>query len=137
MANLVRIFRDFVNPAIVLILTGVIVFEHFYAIPATINSNLLVNGRILGHQFKGPVASSFGDAWAEAATILEQGRTVGDAQAALQKHWQTERAKAFATLVAPEFSKVLPEGTEPATSAQRAEVVRLWRDFAVGLKGGR
>jgi hypothetical protein len=68
---------------------------------------------------------------------MEQGKTVTEAQSALQTTWQEARIKAFTTRIAPEFSKVLPEGQEPTNPADRAEVVKLWRDFAAGLKGGR
>ena len=136
MQKLGRIFREFLTPTLILILGGVVVYDHL-ALRDPATQVAAVNGKVLGRKFAGAVAGSFGDAWLMAAETLEQGKSVADAQSALQTGWQEGRSKAFTMLVTPEFAKVLVEGTEPTTPAQRAEVVKLWRDFAVGLKGGR
>ena len=136
MAKLGRLFSEFLTPALVLILGGVVVYDHL-AIREPVAVAPVVNGKVLGRKFASAVAGSFGDAWTLAADTLEQGKSVADAQAALQAGWQEGRTKAFTMLVTPEFSKVLLEGTEPTTPAQRTEVVKLWRDFAAGLKGGK
>ena len=136
MGQVSRLIRDFVTPALVFCLSGVVLYDHLEVhAPRTVAPG--VNGKLLGRNFVGPMAASLGDAWTSAADILEQGKAVGDAQAALQVRWQEGRSKAFAGLVAPEFSRVLKEGAEPADPAQRAAVVKLWRDFAAGLKGAR
>ena len=82
-----------------------------------------VNGR-LGRAFARVAASTLADAWIAAADALTQGKTMAEAQAALQQNWQAARAKAFVATVAPEFAKVIAEATEPKDAAQRAEVVR-------------
>ena len=136
MGKLGRLFSEFLTPTLVLILGGVVLYDHL-AIREPAAVSPVVNGKILGQKFAGAVAGSFGDAWLLAADTLEQGKSVADAQVALQTGWQDGRTKAFTLLVTPEFSKVLLEGTEPATPAQRTEVIKLWRDFAAGLKGGK
>ncbi len=129
-------FRDFLTPTLLLILGGVVVYDHLVPRESLVVPSA-VNGKALGRKFAGTVAASFGDAWSSAADVLEQGKPMADAQAAMQAMWQDGRAKAFSTQVAPEFSKVLGEGAEPTEPGKRAEVVKLWRDFASGLKGGR
>ena len=128
--------QGFLTPLAVLLLAGVVVYDHVGGrgpfVPPPI-----VNGKALGRSFAPTVASSLGDAWLAAANALEQGKGISEAQSALQSTWQDARIKAFSAKVAPEFVKVLPEGLEPTDPAKRAEVVRLWRDFAAGLKGGR
>ena len=97
-----------------------------------------VDGAKLGRAYATTVVATLSDAWVAAADALGQGKTVAEAQAALQQGWQAARAKAFAASVTPEFSRVLADGAEPKDAAQRAEVVALWRAFAAGLtKGGR
>jgi hypothetical protein len=129
-------FQTYLTPLAVLVLAGVVIYDHFDA-GATPAPQATVNGKALGRSFAPTVASNLGDAWLAAAATLEQGKTVIEAQSALQTAWQDARIKAFSAKVAPEFSKVLPEGQEPTNPAARAEVVKLWRDFAAGLKGGR
>ena len=70
-----------------------------------------------------------------AATALEAGRSVKDALAEGARTTEQLRREAFARLVAPEFARVLPEGTEPVDPAQRAQVISLWRRFANDLRG--
>jgi hypothetical protein len=128
--------QNILTPLAVLLLAGVVVHDHFQADGPSGNQPT-VNGKALGRSFAPTIASNLGDAWLAAADALEQGKTVTEAQSALQLAWQAARVKSFSTKVAPEFIKVLPEGQEPNTPAARAEVVKLWRDFAAGLKGGR
>lgn len=136
MAHLGRFVRDFLTPTLVLILGGVVVYDHLVLDEPT-GGHLIVNGKVLGRKFASSVVATLGDGWATAADILEQGKTVADAQSALQTKWQEGRIHAFTTQISPEFTKILPEGIEPTDPAQRAAVVKLWRDFATGLKGGR
>ena len=136
MGKMGRLFQVYLTPALILILGSVVVYDHL-AIREPVAGTPVVNGKVLGRKFAGAVAGSFGDAWLVAADTLEQGKSVTDAQVALQTGWQDGRTKAFTMLVTPEFSKILLEGTEPTTPAQRAEVVNLWRDFGAGLKGGK
>ena len=136
MQKIVSFIQSVLTPLAVVVLAGVVAYDHLAprgpAVPQSI-----VNGKALGRAFAPSVSSSLGDAWLAAADELEQGKGMSDAQTALQAAWQDARTKAFAAKVAPEFSKVLAEGSEPTDPAKRAEVVKLWRDFAAGLKGGR
>jgi hypothetical protein len=127
--------HTFLTPLTVFVLAGVVIHDHVGGDPSSPRST--VNGKALGRSYAPIVASNLGDAWLAAASAMEQGKTVTEAQSALQTTWQEARIKAFTTRIAPEFSKVLPEGQEPTNPADRAEVVKLWRDFAAGLKGGR
>ena len=136
MSKLGSFFRDFLTPTLLLIVGGVVAYDH--VVPRELSvAGPVVNGKNLGRKFAPTVAGSLGDAWVAAADALEQGKPMADAQSAMQARWQDGRTKAFALQVAPEFSKVLSEGVEPADPVKRAEVVKLWRDFATGLKGGR
>ena len=136
MTKFASFIQSVLTPLAVLLLAGVVVFDHIEARnPA--GPRQVVNGKALGRSFAPTVSSSLGDAWLAAADALEQGKDISEAQAALQAAWQGARVKAFSAKVAPEFVKVLPEGLEPTDPAKRAEVVQLWRDFAAGLKGGR
>ena len=137
MSKIGEFLRDVFTPVLVLMLGGVVAYDHFVPHEPAVVPAAAVDGKALGRQFAGSVATAFGDAWVAAADTLEQGKSISDAQATLQTKWQDGRTKAFTTLVAPEFSKILGEGAEPTDAAQRAAVVKLWRDFAAGLKGGR
>lgn len=136
MAQLGRFVRDFLTPTLVIVLCSIVAYDHFAVHQLGVGS-VGVNGKALGRKFAGSVGSSLGDAWSAAAETLEQGKTVAEAQTVLQAHWQDARARMFAAEVSPEFARVLPEGSEPTSPIQRATVVKLWRDFAAGLKGGR
>jgi hypothetical protein len=135
MSKILGFFRDLLTPLAVLILAGVVAYDHFA--PKSAPAPSTVDGQALGLGFAPTLASSLGDAWLIAADALESGKSVGEAQKALQDAWKEARVKAFAAKVAPEFALVLSEGTEPTAPAKRAEVVKLWRDFASGLKGGK
>jgi len=127
--------RDVLTPVAVLLIGGLVAYDHLAGREPA--AGPAVNGRAVGRAFAPTMAPRFGDAWLAAADALEKGKTVAEAQATLQATWQESRAKAFAAVVAPEFRKVMPEGSEPTDPARRAEVIKLWRDFASGLKGGR
>lgn len=136
MQKIVSLFRDLITPLLVIGLAGVIAFDHFLphdrdARPA------LVDGKALGRSFAPLAASALADGWIAAADAMDSGKSVAEAQAILQAAWKEARVKAFAAKVAPALGVVLPEGAEPNDPAKRAEVSKLWRDFAAGLKGGR
>ena len=128
--------QSILTPLAVLLMAGVLVHDHLQGVGPNVPS-VVVNGRGLGRSYAPQVASSLGDAWLAAADAIERGQSMTEAQAALQKAWQDSRVRAFSAGVAPEFSRVLPEGQEPTDPVLRARVVKLWRDFAAGLKGGR
>ena len=134
MRNFGSFLQTTMTPVLVLMIGGVVVYDHFsprFPAPAP----RAVDGKALGRAYAPEVASCLGDGWLAAADALDQGKTVPEAQAALHNAWQAARTRAFAAKVVPDFSRVLPEGAEPTDPARRAEVVRLWRDFASGLKG--
>lgn len=128
--------RDAVTPLMVFGLVAVVAYDHLAPKPPVPSPNA-VDGRAAGRKFAATMPATFADAWLAAAEALDAGKSIADAQAALQTAWQAGRSQSFEALVAAEFAKVLPEGAEPATPAQRAAVAQLWRDFAAGLKGGR
>jgi len=96
-----------------------------------------VDGAALGRAYAPELATTYADAWEEAARLIEQGRTVGEAQAKLQEAWKAARVKAFKERVQPAFTLVLADGAEPTDPAHRVRIAGLWREFARGLKGGR
>ncbi len=129
-------FRDLVTPVLVLLMGGVIVYDHFVPRDPPDRPSL-VDGKALGRSFAPLAASTMAEGWIAAADAIEKGKSVAEAQAALQAAWKDARVKAFAAKAAPGLGVVLPEGAEPGDPAKRAEVAKLWRDFAAGLKGGR
>ena len=137
MSKVSEFVREFLTPLMVLIMGCVVVHDHLVPREPAVVVPAAVDGKTLGRKFAGSVAGAFGDAWAAAAEALEAGKSMADAQSTLQTKWRAARADAFAAQVTPEFSKVLGEGAEPVDPAGRAAVVKLWRDFAAGLKGGR
>ncbi len=129
-------FRDYLTPLVVLFVGGVVAYDHLVPKVTPLPSPL-VDGKALGRTFAPSTSSSLGEGWQAAADALEKGKSIADAQSALQDAWKDARVKAFSARVAPEFARVLTEGAEPTDPAKRAEVVKLWRDFASGLKGER
>lgn len=128
--------QAFLTPLALVLLAAMVVHDHIApAVPS--DNQPAINGKALGRSFAPILATNLGDAWLAGADALEQGKTVTEAQAALQLAWQAARSKSFMAKVAPEFRKVLAEGQEPTNPAERATVVKLWREFAAGLKGGR
>lgn len=136
MSKINSFFRDFLTPIALFAIAGVLIHDHYVGLTPS-GPRPIVDGVSLGKVFAPSVSATLGDAWDAAADALEQGKTVSEAQSALQQTWQDGRVKAFTSKVAPEFSRVLTEGAEPTDPSKRAEVVKLWRDFASGLKGGR
>jgi hypothetical protein len=95
------------------------------------------DGQALGKAYAPLLLVSYSEAWLAAARVLEEGKPVADAQQTLQETWKEARVKAFTNHVGSSFALILPEGAEPTTPEKRAEVVKLWRDFARGLATAR
>lgn len=95
----------------------------------------LVEAATLGRDYAPRLAATYADGWEAAATTLERGGTVTDAQKALQTQWSAGRTRLFKAAVEPAFARTLPAGTEPPDGASRARVAALWRAFAAGLRG--
>jgi hypothetical protein len=133
-----RALKDYATPVSVLILASVLLYDHFALRIATpIDPTMNVNGQVLGKAYSAALVASYADAWNAAATTLEQGKSVSEAQKTLQDTWKDGRTKAFKAKVEPGFAQVLPEGTEPGDAAKRSQVAQLWRAFAKGLTGAR
>ncbi len=135
-----KTIKEFLMPLALVLLAGVVLYDHIFARPVSAphpSPPATVNGSTLGKAFAPILLATYSDAWLAAARTLEAGKPVAEAQTALQSTWKDERVKAFTDHVSPSFTQVLPEGTEPTTPEKRAEVVRLWRAFAQGLKAGR
>ncbi len=133
-----RTLRDVLTPLSVLMMAGVMLYDH--ASPRLTTASAAaptVSGVALGRAYAPVLVSSYAEAWVAASKTLEEGKSVADAQKSLQETWRAARVEAFTRDVQPDFALVLPEGTEPADPAKRAQVVRLWRAFARGLKSGR
>jgi hypothetical protein len=109
-----KTFKEFLTPASILILAGVMLFDHGVGRPVPGPANVpVVNGLVLGRAYAPVLLSTYGDAWLAAAAALEQGKSVAEAQKALEQTGKDARARAFTAQVAPSFSMVLPEGAEP------------------------
>lgn len=130
--------KEWFMPAAVLALAMVVAYDHLAPRRADVTDAVkAVDGAALGRAFAPTLAATLSDAWLAAADAIAKGKGVAEAQGVLQDAWKKARIDAFVAKVAPEFAKVLAEGTEPRDDAQRAAVAKLWRDFARGLKGGR
>ena len=133
-----RAIKDYATPISVLIMAGVMLYDHLAPTNVTpvVPVDPTVNGQTLGKEYGTALLASYADAWNAAATTLESGKTVAEAQKSLQDTWQEGRSKAFQAKVAPAFSQILPAGTEPADATKRTQVAQLWRAFATGLAAG-
>jgi hypothetical protein len=133
-----KTLKDYLTPVSVLVFTVVAFIDHRIHRPVRPPSPVpTVTGQVLGRSYAPLLLSGYSDAWLAAAQTLEEGKSVADAQTALQETWKAARVKSFTDHVAPSFGLVLAEGDEPSTPEKRAQVVKLWRDFARGLRGDR
>jgi hypothetical protein len=135
--NSVKSYKDWLLVVMGLALAGSLSFVAIELRKPRIEGEASVNAVELGRSYGLVVVATLGDAWNAAADTLAAGKTVAEAQTALQEKWKTGRTEAFNAKVVPTFVKVLPEATEPKDEAQRARVIELWRGFARGLKGAR
>lgn len=127
--------RKSLAPAVVVLMTGVVALDPSSPVRAPVPS-APVDGYKLGRAYAPTLAPALAEGWLAAADAIEAGKSVGEAQEALQSAFKAARVRAFSARVVPEFARVLPEGAEPEDAAARARVARLWRDFARGLRGG-
>ncbi len=133
-----KFVREILTPFLLILLTGIVVYDHVleWGGPGTPPSpDARVDGRKLGRGYAAALADTYADAWDAGAAALEQGKSVAAAQKTLVETWKRARASVFKTQVAPAMARVLPEGHEPGDPAVRAAVVKLWKDFARGLRG--
>jgi hypothetical protein len=139
------ILADVVTTALV-VLACLVGYDHFVIeprhgppspAPAPAPGGDDVDGAKLGRDYAPALVAVYSDAYEAAAALLEKGATMKQVQDSFVASWQKARVAKFEALVEPSFLRVLPEGTEPRDAAHRAAVVKLYRDFARGLKGGR
>jgi hypothetical protein len=103
-------------------------------VPEPPEAQAAAGGLALGKAYKPILAGAYAAGWEAAAAALDSGGSVADAQVALQETFQQARRQSFALKMVPALNRVLPEGTEPATPAQRKAVVGYWRAVAKGLR---
>lgn len=72
-----------------------------------------------------------------AAAQLDAGQTVGAADEALKKTFDSERKAAFATLGGPYLATIVHDGEEPKSDAVRRAFADAHRAIARGLRNGR
>lgn len=131
-----RALKDFLTPLAIFALAGVLLYDRLAPRNDT-PVDPTVNGAALGRAYGPVLVATYADAWIAAASTLDEGKSIAEAQKVLQDTWKDGRVKAFKADVQPGFALVLPEGTEPSDPAKRSQVSDLWRAFARGLKGGR
>src|SRR4051794_3506410 len=136
--RMMKTLKEIVTPLSVLILAGILLYDRMVPRPVPVPAPVpAVDGLALGKAYATDLLSTYGEAWLAAARSLEAGSSVADAQKELQTSWKEARARAFAEAVGPHFARVLPEGSEPTSPEERAQVVQLWRDFSRGLTANR
>lgn len=89
----------------------------------------------IGKDYGPALAVAYGQAWLEGAKVLDAGKTMPEAVAAVSKAWDANRSALFAAKAAPAFAAIVPESTDDkaVTAAQKAQLAAAWRDFAAGL----
>jgi hypothetical protein len=95
------------------------------------------DGAQLGRDFAPQVAKALADGFEAFAADVEAKKTMVAADGDLKAVFNRNNNKAFNTAVAPAFAALVPAGTEPKDDETRTAIVRLARDFAKGLRGGR
>lgn len=131
-----RFTKALLTPLSILTLAGVILYDRESRRAALVEGPR-DGGEALGRAYAPVLVTTYANAWVVAAETLEQGKSIADAQRALQESWKEGRVKAFTAQVQPRFSTVLPDGVEPSDRVKRAQVAELWRSFARGLNEGR
>jgi hypothetical protein len=124
------------TPVAIFTLVGFMAYDRMNP-PQPAGPDRAVNAVALGKTYAPTLAATYASGWDDAAKAVEDGKTIADAQKALQDTWKAARVAAFTKDVQPGFALVLPEGTEPSDAAKRQQIAQLWRDFAKGLRGGK
>jgi hypothetical protein len=90
----------------------------------------------VGKAYLPALGSAYASAWEQGAAGLEAGQGIDVSLGVVASQWASGRTKLFGELVAPEFEKVIPEGTADAdiSPVQRAALAEAWRAFAASLK---
>lgn len=79
--------------------------------------------------------AAYADAADGLAASIEAGKAIGDSQAVFQSAFESGRQSGFASTIQPSLAKILPEGSEPTTTTQRAAFAAYWRGVARGFRG--
>lgn len=127
--------RDWATPILLVALIATLLIIKFYPTPGPVVPGG-ADAVALGKSYAPILVRTYADSWDVAADQVGSGKSVSEAQKALQDAWKTSRVKAFNEKVKPTFAEVLAEGTEPTSAAHRATVAQLWHDFAKGLRKG-
>ena len=130
-----RILRAMAAPVMILLLSVVLLYDRLKT-EVLIQADPSSSALDLGKSYGPVLVATYSDAWIAASKAFEDGKSVAEAQEVLQSTWKEERIKAFRARIQSRMSLILPEGTEPSTPEQRSQVVKFWRNFAIGLKGG-
>ena len=91
----------------------------------------------VGRQLAPIVVESLAKGFDREAELLEQGKSVGDANKALRDTDDAERQTGFAKVGAPFLEKIVPDGKEPENDAKRKEFAEAHRKIAEGLREGK
>ena len=91
----------------------------------------------VGRQLAPIVVESLAKGFDKEADLLEQGKSVGDANNALKETDDAERQAAFAKVGVPFLEKIVPDGKEPENDAKRKEFIEAHRKIAEGLREGK
>lgn len=91
----------------------------------------------LGKVYLPQLGKAYASAWVQGAGVLESGQPVDKALQSVSAGWDAGRKSLFDRLVTPELVKIAPEEQDISalTPAQREQLVRAFRGFAVGLGG--
>lgn len=92
------------------------------------SSDFQASGRVYGAD----QLATYADTWIESATMLAAGTPRNEINATFAERWVARRNPKYAP-VAASFAKIAPDAAEP-TGAARDQLVKAWREFAVGLK---
>lgn len=89
----------------------------------------------IGRTYPRELGNVYAEAWIKGAEALDAGLAVPDSLDVVAREWSAGRIALFDREVAPEFSKVIPEGTPEGeiSAADKAALASLWRAFAAGL----
>jgi len=89
----------------------------------------------IGRTYPRELGTVYAGAWLKGAEALDAGRAVPEALDEVAREWAAGRIALFDRAVAPEFSKIIPEGRPEGeiSAADKAELASLWRAFAAGL----
>jgi len=98
------------------------------------SSDTSSNGVALGRAFVPVLASSLADGFEKAADLLEQGKTVQEANETLKATFLSAREKAFQEKASPAFAAIVPANSEPKDENAKKSYITLFRDFASGLR---